>query len=375
MTIRPRQWTRRRFSQALAVGAASTLLPQRENAASSSVDLESFAFVGTSTAEPSDGTVRVYLVRNSKWDEVYAVNTASPAHLVMHPYMPMLYVVHGVATWDNRPRGAVSAYRFDSAAGHLSHAGTQPLGLSATHPRHATVTAHGRALFVAAESGGMYNVLPIAGDGKLQPVSALRKECGLQDGCRSSTAAPRQVALHADGSIYAADPGQETISRFDVSSNGITLQHRSRTQGTGGASHLAFSQSGQVYAMNARDGSIAVHDLTEDGMAPSIDIYAGAGGRGAMRMHPGGRLLVASWDGSLQVFRTHPRNGRLALQDQRQQSLLASLQFASAGTQVAGIDASGAVILHRLDPATGALGSACLAMQPGGATSLLLHTA
>jgi 6-phosphogluconolactonase len=259
MTDRPGKWTRRQFSQIFAATAASSLLV-RGASASPVTRNEGFAFVGSSAADPMDGTVRVYRVSGANWQEVQALQAASPAHLVMHPTVPVLYVVHDVAQWDHRPRGAVSAYRFNSATGQLTHAGTQPLSLSATNPRHAVLTAGAQALFVAAETGGIYNLLPIAADGTLQPVSAIRKECGMLDGSIAKSASPGEMVLHAEGSIYAADPGQETITRFAVSRDAITVQHRSRIHDGAGASQFAPSKAGSVYALNAGNVVIQAFD-------------------------------------------------------------------------------------------------------------------
>ena len=221
------KWTRRQFSQALAVTAASSLLV-RKSPALPLPSRSSFAFAGFSGSEPAQGTVRVFRTCLPGWREVEAVQAASPASLVMHPAASMLYIVHDVAEWEHRPRGAVSAYRFHPGSGRLRHAGTQPLSLSATNPRQAILVAGGAALFVAAETGGIYNVLPIAADGTLQPVSAIRKEFGMEDGPTRKTSAPRHLTSLPGGDVYASDPGKETISRFTISRDAITLRDRSR---------------------------------------------------------------------------------------------------------------------------------------------------
>jgi 6-phosphogluconolactonase len=373
MTNQPGKWTRRQFSQLFAATAASSLLVR--GASASAVNRhEGFAFVGSSAADSQDGLVRVYRVSGATWQEVHALQAASPAHLVMHPTLPVLYVVHDVAQWDRRPRGAVSAYHFDSAAERLTHAGTQPLSLSATNPRHAVITAGAQALFVAAESGGIYNLLPIAADGTLLPVSAIRKEFGLQESDSAKTSAPRHVVLHADGSVYAADPGQETITRFATSGNAITVQHRTRVHHGAGASQLTLSSAGHVYALNSDSGAITVHSLTTEGLSSATQTIAGVGRNAAMQMHPDGRTLAVSNDEGLQILRVHPRSGRLTPLDSVRQPRLQQLQFAAVGTQVAGIQAaSGKVVTHAFDAVTGELSSPRIVAQVDGSSSLLVQ--
>lgn len=372
------RWTRRQFSQALAASAAATALARGASALPLGRS-QAFAFVGSSGSDATRGSIHVFRAEGRTWSETHAVEAAAPSHLVMHPAKPMLYVTHAVERWEQRPRGAVSAFRFDAMSGRLTHAGTQPLSLSATHPRHAVVTADGDALFVAAESGGIYNVLPIAHDGTLQPVSAIRKEFGAGDYENSKTAAPRHVVRHADGSLYTADTGQETISRFTADRNGITLQHRSRVHAGAGASQVLLSQDGFAYALNAADGSISVHRMAPDGLGAASGLaapsHAGAGGRATMTLHPSERFLLASYDGVLQVLQAHPANGRLTLLHAAAAAPMQSLRFTADGSQLLGVTATGAVVSHTFNPRTGLLESPRTVAHADGAATLLLHTA
>ncbi len=334
---------------------------------------DGFAFVACSTADPLDGAVRVFRVHGETWRQVQAVRAASPAHLVMHPKLPVLYVVHDVAAWDHRPRGAVSAFRFNPSTGSLAHVGTQPLSLSATHPKHAVLMAGAQALFVSAESGGIYNVLPIAPDGSLGPVSAIRKEFGIGEGSSAKPSAPRRAVLHADGSVYTADPGQETVSRFEVSRNSISLQHRSRIHAGAGASDLVLS-SRNIYALNASDGSIALHGVTAQGISPAVQTIAGRHGGAAMRMHPGGRFLVTAHDDGLRVLRVHG-GGDLTLHHEVLQPSLHQVHFARGGTELIGLGDSGGISTRSFNLSTADLGAPRVLAQADGAGSLLLHFA
>ena len=258
MTIQTGTWTRRQFSQVLAAAAASSVLT-RASAASLAADVHDVAFVGSVTPGSAHGALRVFRRMHSAWSEVHAVEAAAPAGMILHPSAPVLYVLHDVAEWDHRPRGAVSAYHFDAATGRLNHRTTQALSLSATHPRNAVVTADGQALFVAAQAGGIYNVLPLAPDGDLQPVSAIRKEFGRQDGILATTSAPGRLVLDRDGSVYAADAGQQTVTRFAVTREAITVQHRSRLRNKVEGSQPADSALGRLYEANAAAGTLTGH--------------------------------------------------------------------------------------------------------------------
>ena len=238
-----RLWTRRDFGRAAGAVAAMAAMA-RSSLATSPNRAARFAFVGSKPQNGQQaGTIHVFRVTNSDWAPVMTVPAAAPAHLLAHPSLPVLYAVHNVGEWQHLPRGAVSTYHLDRQSGQLTHLHTQPLSLSATHPRHAVLTRDASHLFVPAEGGGIYNLLPVAADGTLLPPSAIRKEFGLEGGA-AKTAAPNTVALLPDGSLLAADSGLETLSNFSFDNGVLTLRHRSRVHRGEGPTGLTLSPCG-----------------------------------------------------------------------------------------------------------------------------------
>ncbi len=373
MSARDGQWTRRRFSQALAASAASSFLT-RNAAALASNGQQGFAFVGTSTTDPFHGSIRLYRVNGSEWRLLDEVTAASPASLLLHPRLPMLYVVHDVSLWGNLPRGAVSVYAFDAALGRLSRRATQPLSLSATHPRHAIITADAHALLVAAQTGGIYNLLRITDDGGLGPVTAIRKELGVQDYGVAKVAEPGRMVLGATGSIFATDAGQETVTHFDVHRGNLTVRHRTRVHAGAGPSSLCMSSCEQrAYVMHATNGSLSMHDVSASGLSPAQTVLTLGDGTTSVLMHPEGRFLIAADEGSLRVLRVDSQTGSLSLQSRAPQPHLDLLHFTPGGMHMVGVaSASGQVVSRSFDPATGTIGESLVPAHARGATSLLL---
>ncbi len=254
------KWTRREFGKAAAAVAGATLLQRAGLAAMPAA--HRFAYVGSGPAGMQDGTLHVFRTGAKAWTPLHKIAAAAPAHLLRHPVMPVLYAVHNVGDWDHLPRGAVSAYAMDGHTGALTLLGSQPLSLSATHPRHAVLTANATHLFVAAEGGGIYNLLPVAPDGTLLPVSAIRKEFGLDEGGVQKLSAPDSVALLPDGSLLAADAGQETLSNFVVQDDQLILRHRTRVHRGEGPASLTLSKDGRhAFTAGARHGEARRHTL------------------------------------------------------------------------------------------------------------------
>jgi 6-phosphogluconolactonase (cycloisomerase 2 family) len=310
MTSEQGQYTRRQFSQLLAACAATSVFGRRTQVATQH-EHPGFAYIASAA---NGGSIHAFQVSNPRWQPLQSIPAASPTHLEQHPTRPILYAVHNVALWNNLPRGAVSAYRIDADTGHLTLLNTQPLSLSATSPRHAAISPNGLSLLVAAEGGGICNLLPIAPDGTLQPPAAIRKEFGLIDSRSPKTSTPRQILFHPDGdSVLTADPGQESISAFAIGANSITLKHRTRIHPGAGPSHLALSPSGRTaYALHATEGSIAVCSIEPAHLSATQIFTAQHSSPALMAMHPSGRFLVTASAGKLTILSIKPSNGYLS---------------------------------------------------------------
>ena len=310
MAIRSTSWTRRQFFETLAASAAAFLLPRRMHGAVTPT-ARGFAFVGSADRLGPGGAIQAFEISGTPWRLAQTISAVRPAHLEPHPTLPMLYAVHDVALWEGLPRGAVSAFRIDGN-GRLSLVNTRPLSLSGTHPRHAAISPDGRYLLVAAAHGGLYNLLPIAGDGSLEPPAAIRKEVGFFEDSVVKLAAPQQVLFHPDGqSALAVDSGQESIGVFGVNGESLSLQSRIRTHAGAGPSSLALSPSARwIYAQHSLDGSIAAHRLTDRGIEPPArTLVPRWPGPSCMAMHPVEEFLFTADARSLSMLNVDGQTG------------------------------------------------------------------
>lgn len=377
MTTR-QTWTRRQFSQAVTASAGVALA--HNTFALPAAEPRGFAFISSRTDVPDGGTIEVFQVSGSTWRHAQSVRGASPAHLLVHPTLPILYAVHDVPLWQYLPRGAVSAYAFDRHTGQLSLLGTQPLSLAATHPRHATLTANAGHLLVAAEHGGIYNLLPIATDGSLLAVSAIRKEFGWVDNDGiAKLASPRAVALHPDGSLLAADAGQECLTRFLLQRDSLAPCSQVRVHAGQGPSMLAVAPRGSnLYALNIAGDAISVHALAKNGpdrISPALQTYVVAKSAKSMRVAPGGRYLVSAAHNVTEILRIHPIDGSLTAHSRLRGTGETSLCFSMDGQRMLGLDAaSGNVYTTAFEPIQGIAGRPEVVARVAGCLSLACST-
>lgn len=350
-------WTRRQFSQALAVSAAASLLPRFGNA-TQTASLAGLAFIGSAPAEGSPGGIHVYRVSGSGWRRTQSLPAAAPGRLLLHPSLPVLYALHDVAEWNHLPRGAVSAYTIDGQGGQLVPLGTQPLSLSATHPRDAVLTADGSHLFIAAERGGMYNLLPVGANGNLLPVALIRKEFGLGDGEGAKVAAPCAIALHPDGNLLSVDHGQESLTSFQLQGSKLAVQHRERVHPGSGATQISVSACGKcIYTLDRTGRTITTYTLKGKSLVRLKDIFLEQSQAQSIVLAPGGRYLLASGEGSTTVFQIAPAIGLLSRHTQLHE-IGQRLSFATDAGHLLGLDVrTGVVRQTAFDPVHGTAAS------------------
>jgi 6-phosphogluconolactonase len=259
--------TRRAFSQGLAssfmLSAVNTPY-LRASGDGRAIAPGRFAYVGSSPAE-SAGAIHVFDTTGDQWRRVETFLTPAPAFIVFNELLPVIYVVHAVEQWANLPRGAVSSYRVDSESGRLALLNTQPLSLSATFPRHASMVKDGRHLLVAAEGGGVYNVLPISENGSLLPPSAILKEVGSTDSGLVRLPRPSQILNHPHGKIFfVADGGNEALTALILENGGLRVVHRVSVPRSASPSQIAISHCGRwIYSLSARDNALSLHYFDE----------------------------------------------------------------------------------------------------------------
>ncbi|CAN5761089.1 hypothetical protein BH10ACI4_BH10ACI4_10950 [soil metagenome] len=310
MTQKSGPWTRRQFNQALAVSAAAALFDRRSFAATGPSSA-GFAYVA---AGSEDGSIHVLQVADSRWTPVQTLSAAAPSHLELHPHLPLIYVVHAVGIWNGLPRGAVSAYDIHPATGHVTLRVTQPLSLSAIYPRHAAISPHGRHLLVAAEHGGIYNLLPLDLYGTPGAPTAIRKEHGIGEAEDVKTSRPAHVVFDSLGTnVFTADVGHETISSFTCERDSMRLEDRARSHAGAGPSQLIHSSAGGcVYALNADNGSIAVHRLEGLQISSASQVLPSRNpGPAHMALHPNGRFMVRAGGGVLTTLAIAREDGSL----------------------------------------------------------------
>jgi Lactonase, 7-bladed beta-propeller len=193
MSIAP--LTRRRFLSNLTLAAPASSRVVRAMTAFTATQL-GFAGIDAPNDTGSD-RIEVYRVNEDQWRLSSSVAAAAPRALVLHPTLAVLYVAHGIAEHQHRPRGAVSAFRIDTATASLSLLSHEPLTLGTTLPDRMAIAPDGHHLMVASTSAAILNLFPLRDDGTPTPTPSPLKLPGLSS--------PQfNIAFHGSSSVILA---------------------------------------------------------------------------------------------------------------------------------------------------------------------------
>ncbi len=287
-----------------------------------------FLYIGTYTSGTSEG---IYQLRLNKDTGVFeylglAAQIKNPSFLTLHPDRPLLYAVgEGIAPSD-KSEGLASAFSINSENGRLTLLNQQPT--IGEGPCHVAVDRQGLHIVTANYGDGSITVLPITGDGRLEPATDLKRHSG------SSVHPSRQTAPHAHSVtfdatghlIYATDLGLDKIMVYQYDSHHGKLQPHIppfvAVAPGAGPRHFAFHPSGRfAYGINELNSTVTSFISTgstgELAILQTIgtlpEAFDGETYPAEIRVHPSGRFVYASNRGhdSIALFKVEEQSGQL----------------------------------------------------------------
>ncbi len=285
-------------------------------------------YIGTYTIGTSEGIYQLRLNKDTGVLEYQdlAAQIKNPSFLTLHPDRPLLYAVGEGIGPSEKSEGLASAFSISSENGRLTLLNQQPT--IGEGPCHVAMDRQGRHIVTANYGDGSITVLPITGDGALEPATDLKRHSG------SSVHPSRQTAPHAHSVtfdatghlIYAMDLGLDKIMVYQYNSQHGKLQPHNppflALAPGAGPRHFAFHPSGRfAYAVNELNSTVASFTCAENtgelallqtvGTLP--EGFVGENYPAEVRIHPSGRFVYASNRGhdSIALFVIDEQHGRL----------------------------------------------------------------
>jgi 6-phosphogluconolactonase len=150
-------------------------------AVSSQNGKEQMIFVGTYTTPEQSTSEGVYVLgldpsSGKLTPKTVATNLTNPSFLAVHPQTGNVYVVHEKGTFEGQPGGGVIALTVDPESGDVRLLNKQSSG--GDDPCYISIEYSGRYALIANYISGSVTMLPIASDGRLEPVCSTHKHTG-----------------------------------------------------------------------------------------------------------------------------------------------------------------------------------------------------
>jgi 6-phosphogluconolactonase len=315
----------------------------------------------TYTLDPSTG----HLAYHSEINDI-----DNPSFLAIDSSQRYLYAV------DENPdleKCRVHAYRIDPRSGRLGLLNSQPsLG---TLPCHVSVDQTDQFVFVANYGSGSVSVLPVGGNGHLQPASDFHQHAGSginpqrQEGPHAHCAIMDPASLY----LFVADLGIDRIMSYRLDRAGKRLvpnepPYLELPPGSG-PRHLTFHQNGCfAYLINELDSTIMTLQYDErngtftviDTVSTLPDDFPGESYCAEICIAPSGNFLYGSNRGydSLAIFSIDQDTGRLSIISHQATHGRTPRNFAidPGGTfLLAANQDSNNIVTFRINPRTGLL--------------------
>jgi 6-phosphogluconolactonase len=297
------------------------------------------------------------------------VEDTDPSWLSFDPTKRFLFA----ASEGREGTGTVSSWAIDERTGDLTFLSRQPT--SGGEPCHMCTDAAGRFLMVANHEDGSVAVLPIDRDGKLGPLTDLRRHEGSGPG-------PSQKGPHAH--FVTFDPAGKRILVADKGIDKVMLYQLDEARGAlvpadppfgrlhAGAAprHIAWHPNGRYLYVNG-EADMTVTAFMYDAERGALEelhylstLPAGATGErfstAQLLVHPSGRFLYVANRGhdSIAIFAIDQATGRLTAigHEPSQGRTPRNFNIDPTGSLMYVANQNGGTIVHfRIDQSTGTL--------------------
>ena len=249
---------------------------------------------------------------------------ANPSFLALPPTAPYLYAVNEIATFQEQPGGAVSAFAIDPGDGALTMLNRQPS--HGVGPCHLTTDRMGRFLLVANYGDGTLSVYPLAAEGRIGAASQVVHHHGRgADRARQAGPHAHYIAVAPDNRfVLTCDLGIDKVLvyRFASADGQLSPHSEAALQPGSGPRHLDFHPNGRyVYVINELDATLTVFAyVAETGMLANLQTlstlpegYSGPKSSAEVCVHPSGMFVYASNRGhdSIAIYTVDAATGQL----------------------------------------------------------------
>jgi 6-phosphogluconolactonase len=190
----------------------------------------------------------------------------SPSWLMIHPELPVLYVLERRFDPGDPSHGALSSYAIHPASGELGLTSkTDSIG---TSPPHASIHPSGLHAYVAHYGSGQVVALPLDQSGRVGHADRVIQHKGASVHPRQKSPHPHQVRPAANGQfITVSDLGTDRILTYPTGPNGDLRAEPSSElllpPGTGPRHHAVHPSGRFLFLTGEISGTLSVIEFSE----------------------------------------------------------------------------------------------------------------
>lgn len=170
--------------------------------------------------------------------------------IALHPKRNVVYAAYDTAEYRGLPGASIAAFAIEESSRLFVLLGRRALTLSATRPRHISVSPDGKTVLVCATGGGAYNSFEADADGSLVGAPHVLKLTGCGPHALQRSARPVFSAFHRCGRYaYACDFGSDRVDQIAFVDGVPSIRSRALLAPGSGPFSLAMHPSEEAIAV------------------------------------------------------------------------------------------------------------------------------
>jgi 6-phosphogluconolactonase (cycloisomerase 2 family) len=204
-----------------------------------------------SKSDASSHQLETFIVRGKEKHLLAKLRSLEPFGAVaIHPSRNVMYAAYNTEEYLGLPGASIAAFAIEESSRSFVLLSRRALTLSATRPRHISISPDGTTLLVSAGGGGAYNAFQVAADGSIlnQPHALKLTGCGPHPSQPSAN--PGFSAFVRSGRCaYACDFGSDRIDQLTFVDGVPSIESRASLLPGSGPCHLTIHPSESAIAV------------------------------------------------------------------------------------------------------------------------------
>jgi 6-phosphogluconolactonase (cycloisomerase 2 family) len=250
------RWTRRTFLANASLASAAVVASFSSYAAVTDTE-ESAArpllacIASNSTPHALSHQLEAFALHGREKHLLATLRSPEPFGAVaLHPSRNVMYAAYDTEEYLGLPGASIAAFAIEETSRSFVQLSRRALALSATHPRHVSVSPDGETVLVSASGGGAYNSFGADTDGNLLGSPNVLKLAGCGPHPFQHSSQPVFSAFHRSGRYaYASDFGCDRVDQIAFVDGTPRIESRASLLPGSGPCHLAIHPSENYIAV------------------------------------------------------------------------------------------------------------------------------